>query len=142
MHQEVHHPEVSSDPCASYPCCCFMMRSLQLLCNGCPKSSQDYLTAELGCTSCCYYCCLVKCFLYPVVLFLDQDFLPDLKRFSESCVRTSKLSTFVNFPLKDLDLREFSWDGSGEFPHVQDQHHTTTVLLLASKRFEYLEING
>lgn len=35
-----------------------------------------------------------------------------LKRFSEAPVRTSKLSTFVNFPLKDLDLREFSSDGS------------------------------
>ncbi|XP_005856935.1 PREDICTED: ubiquitin carboxyl-terminal hydrolase 2 [Myotis brandtii] len=35
-------------------------------------------------------------------------FLPDLKRFSESRVRTSKLTTFVNFPLRDLDLREFA----------------------------------
>uniref|UniRef100_A0A8C9WNU0 Ubiquitin carboxyl-terminal hydrolase n=1 Tax=Scleropages formosus TaxID=113540 RepID=A0A8C9WNU0_SCLFO len=33
-----------------------------------------------------------------------------LKRFSEARVRTSKLSTFVNFPLKDLDLREFASD--------------------------------
>ncbi|KPP77932.1 ubiquitin carboxyl-terminal hydrolase 2-like [Scleropages formosus] len=35
-----------------------------------------------------------------------------LKRFSEARVRTSKLSTFVNFPLKDLDLREFASDNS------------------------------
>lgn len=39
----------------------------------------------------------------------------DLKRFSEARVRTSKLSTFVNFPLKDLDLREFASGSSGEF---------------------------
>uniref|UniRef100_A0A3B4B271 ubiquitinyl hydrolase 1 n=1 Tax=Periophthalmus magnuspinnatus TaxID=409849 RepID=A0A3B4B271_9GOBI len=31
-----------------------------------------------------------------------------LKRFSDSNVRSSKLSTYVNFPLKELDLREFS----------------------------------
>ncbi|XP_042202589.1 ubiquitin carboxyl-terminal hydrolase 2a, partial [Callorhinchus milii] len=39
---------------------------------------------------------------FPKILVLH------LKRFSESRIRTSKLSTFVNFPLKDLDLREFS----------------------------------
>ncbi|KAF3840635.1 hypothetical protein F7725_006497 [Dissostichus mawsoni] len=38
-----------------------------------------------------------------------------LKRFSDSNLRTSKLSTYVNFPLKELDLREFSSDG-GERP--------------------------
>ncbi|XP_055516692.1 ubiquitin carboxyl-terminal hydrolase 2-like isoform X4 [Leucoraja erinacea] len=43
---------------------------------------------------------------FPKILVLH------LKRFSEARVRTSKLSTFVNFPLKDLDLREFSSDGS------------------------------
>ncbi|NXX80836.1 UBP2 hydrolase, partial [Urocolius indicus] len=31
-----------------------------------------------------------------------------LKRFSEARIRTSKLTTFVNFQLKDLDLREFA----------------------------------
>ncbi|KAK2828383.1 hypothetical protein Q5P01_019417 [Channa striata] len=31
-----------------------------------------------------------------------------LKRFSDSNIRASKLSTYVNFPLKDLDLREFA----------------------------------
>ncbi|XP_059812974.1 ubiquitin carboxyl-terminal hydrolase 2-like isoform X2 [Hypanus sabinus] len=35
-----------------------------------------------------------------------------LKRFSEARIRTNKLSTFVNFPLKDLDLREFSSDSN------------------------------
>ncbi|XP_004712823.1 ubiquitin carboxyl-terminal hydrolase 2 isoform X1 [Echinops telfairi] len=39
---------------------------------------------------------------FPKVLVLH------LKRFSESRVRTSKLTTFVNFPLRDLDLREFA----------------------------------
>ncbi|GLD72650.1 ubiquitin carboxyl-terminal hydrolase 2a isoform X2 [Lates japonicus] len=34
-----------------------------------------------------------------------------LKRFSEAR-RTSKLSTFVNFPMKDLDLREFASENS------------------------------
>lgn len=41
-------------------------------------------------------------------------FLPDLKRFSESRVRTSKLTTFVNFPLRDLDLREFASENTSE----------------------------
>ncbi|XP_067910269.1 ubiquitin carboxyl-terminal hydrolase 2-like isoform X2 [Heterodontus francisci] len=39
---------------------------------------------------------------FPKILVLH------LKRFSEARIRTSKLATFVNFPLKDLDLREFS----------------------------------
>ncbi|XP_072342456.1 ubiquitin carboxyl-terminal hydrolase 2-like isoform X3 [Scyliorhinus torazame] len=39
---------------------------------------------------------------FPKILVLH------LKRFSEARIRTSKLSTIVNFPLKDLDLREFS----------------------------------
>ncbi|KAA0701946.1 Ubiquitin carboxyl-terminal hydrolase 2 [Triplophysa tibetana] len=47
--------------------------------------------------------------------FFSLTALPcsDLKRFSEARVRTSKLSTFVNFPLKDLDLREFASDRNG-----------------------------
>uniref|UniRef100_A0A6I8QX01 Ubiquitin carboxyl-terminal hydrolase n=1 Tax=Xenopus tropicalis TaxID=8364 RepID=A0A6I8QX01_XENTR len=45
------------------------------------------------------------------------DLLPnlDLKRFSEGRIRSGKLSTFVNFPLKDLDLREFSSESN---PHA------------------------
>ncbi|XP_065594537.1 ubiquitin carboxyl-terminal hydrolase 2 isoform X1 [Cyrtonyx montezumae] len=39
---------------------------------------------------------------YPKILVLH------LKRFSEARIRASKLTTFVNFPLKDLDLREFT----------------------------------
>ncbi|KAK5858213.1 hypothetical protein PBY51_002372 [Eleginops maclovinus] len=46
---------------------------------------------------------------FPQILVLH------LKRFSDSNLRTSKLSTYVNFPLKELDLREFSSD-SGERP--------------------------
>uniref|UniRef100_A0A3B5AXT2 Ubiquitin carboxyl-terminal hydrolase 2 n=1 Tax=Stegastes partitus TaxID=144197 RepID=A0A3B5AXT2_9TELE len=46
---------------------------------------------------------------FPQILVLH------LKRFSDSNVRASKLSTYVNFPLKDLDLREFSTE-SGERP--------------------------
>ncbi|XP_068440438.1 ubiquitin carboxyl-terminal hydrolase 2a isoform X2 [Clinocottus analis] len=42
---------------------------------------------------------------FPKILVLH------LKRFSEAR-RTSKLSTFVNFPMKDLDLREFSSESS------------------------------
>ncbi|XP_037125229.1 ubiquitin carboxyl-terminal hydrolase 2-like [Syngnathus acus] len=43
---------------------------------------------------------------FPQILVLH------LKRFSDSNVRASKLSTYVNFPLKELDLREFASDGS------------------------------
>lgn len=48
-------------------------------------------------------------------MLLDSMFLSDLKRFSDSNIRTSKLSTYVNFPLKELDLREFASESSGEF---------------------------
>ncbi|XP_072449604.1 ubiquitin carboxyl-terminal hydrolase 2-like isoform X1 [Chiloscyllium punctatum] len=43
---------------------------------------------------------------FPKILVLH------LKRFSEARIRTSKLTTFVNFPLKDLDLQEFSSENS------------------------------
>uniref|UniRef100_A0A669CNV0 Ubiquitin carboxyl-terminal hydrolase n=1 Tax=Oreochromis niloticus TaxID=8128 RepID=A0A669CNV0_ORENI len=43
---------------------------------------------------------------FPQILVLH------LKRFSDSNVRASKLSTYVNFPLKDLDLREFASEPS------------------------------
>lgn len=46
---------------------------------------------------------------FPQILVLH------LKRFSDSNVRASKLSTYVDFPLKDLDLREFA-AVSGERP--------------------------
>ncbi|XP_068457394.1 ubiquitin carboxyl-terminal hydrolase 2-like [Clinocottus analis] len=39
---------------------------------------------------------------FPQILVLH------LKRFSDSSIRTSKLSTYVNFPLKELELREFA----------------------------------
>ncbi|XP_053126083.1 ubiquitin carboxyl-terminal hydrolase 2 isoform X2 [Hemicordylus capensis] len=39
---------------------------------------------------------------FPKILVLH------LKRFSEARMRSSKLTTFVNFPLKDLDLREIA----------------------------------
>ncbi|KAM4589778.1 ubiquitin carboxyl-terminal hydrolase 2a isoform 1-T2 [Fundulus diaphanus] len=60
----------------------------------------------------CYRCkarrrCTKKFTLqkFPKILVLH------LKRFSEAR-RTSKLSTFVNFPMKDLDLREFASENS------------------------------
>ncbi|XP_029699850.1 ubiquitin carboxyl-terminal hydrolase 2-like isoform X2 [Takifugu rubripes] len=60
----------------------------------------------------CYRCkarrrCTKKFMIqkFPRILVLH------LKRFSEAR-RTSKLSTFVNFPMKDLDLREFSPENS------------------------------
>ncbi|XP_026854356.1 ubiquitin carboxyl-terminal hydrolase 2-like [Electrophorus electricus] len=43
---------------------------------------------------------------FPKVLVLH------LKRFSEARVKTAKLSTFVNFPIKELDLRQFASDNS------------------------------
>ncbi|XP_061596325.1 ubiquitin carboxyl-terminal hydrolase 2-like isoform X2 [Cololabis saira] len=46
---------------------------------------------------------------FPQILVLH------LKRFSDSNVRASKLCTFVNFPVKDLDMREFSAE-AGEHP--------------------------
>ncbi|KAM9847247.1 ubiquitin carboxyl-terminal hydrolase 2-like isoform 2-T2 [Aulostomus maculatus] len=43
---------------------------------------------------------------FPQVLVLH------LKRFSDSNIRASKLSTYVKFPLKELDLREFASESS------------------------------
>lgn len=56
---------------------------------------------------------LMYSLLYAEHLFLDSLSSKDLKRFSEAR-RTSKLSTFVNFPMKDLDLREFASENSSK----------------------------
>ncbi|KAG9352720.1 hypothetical protein JZ751_021134 [Albula glossodonta] len=49
-----------------------------------------------------------------VRLFTKEDVLDgdEKPRFSEARIRMSKLSTFVNFPMKDLDLREFASENS------------------------------
>ncbi|XP_060799876.1 ubiquitin carboxyl-terminal hydrolase 2a isoform X2 [Neoarius graeffei] len=61
---------------------------------------------------------------FPTILVLH------LKRFSEGRVRSSKLSTFVNFPMKDLDLREFASDRSSNTVYnlyaVSNHSGTTT----------------
>ncbi|XP_036179892.1 ubiquitin carboxyl-terminal hydrolase 2 isoform X1 [Myotis myotis] len=61
---------------------------------------------------------------FPKVLVLH------LKRFSESRVRTSKLTTFVNFPLRDLDLREFASENTNHAVYnlyaVSNHSGTTT----------------
>ncbi|XP_057606402.1 ubiquitin carboxyl-terminal hydrolase 2 isoform X4 [Hippopotamus amphibius kiboko] len=53
-----------------------------------------------------------------------------LKRFSESRIRTSKLTTFVNFPLRDLDLREFASENTNHAVYnlyaVSNHSGTTT----------------
>ncbi|KAH0623310.1 hypothetical protein JD844_031504 [Phrynosoma platyrhinos] len=51
----------------------------------------------------------------PVFFVFLNIFHPDLKRFSEARMRSSKLTTFVNFPLKDLDLREFASQSCSEY---------------------------
>jgi len=51
---------------------------------------------------------------FPFVAWLLDMAPQDLKRFSEARIRTSKLTTFVNFQLKDLDLREFASQSCSE----------------------------
>ncbi|XP_077064688.1 ubiquitin carboxyl-terminal hydrolase 2a isoform X2 [Siphateles boraxobius] len=61
---------------------------------------------------------------FPKILVLH------LKRFSEARIRTSKLSTFVNFPMKDLDLREFASDRSSSVVYnlyAVSNHSGTTM---------------
>ncbi|NXI95817.1 UBP2 hydrolase, partial [Psophia crepitans] len=58
-------------------------------------------------------CCRCKARTRCTKKFSIQKFpkilvLHNLKRFSEARIRTSKLTTFVNFQMKDLDLREFA----------------------------------
>ncbi|KAK2099605.1 Ubiquitin carboxyl-terminal hydrolase 2 [Saguinus oedipus] len=52
--------------------------------------------------------------MYKEVLHPEVPKDLDLKRFSESRIRTSKLTTFVNFPLRDLDFREFASENTSE----------------------------
>lgn len=82
-----------------------------------------------------------------IFLFLDPVFLSDLKRFSDSNNRNSKLTTYVNFPLKELDLREFASENSGEYPQKMRTNHVLfkagwvwrvlTVLSLPAERAVY-----
>ncbi|XP_018424613.1 PREDICTED: ubiquitin carboxyl-terminal hydrolase 2 isoform X2 [Nanorana parkeri] len=61
---------------------------------------------------------------FPKILVLH------LKRFSEGRIRSSKLSTFVNFPLRDLDLREFSAEHSTQATYnlyAVSNHSGTTM---------------
>ncbi|CAI9532520.1 unnamed protein product [Staurois parvus] len=61
---------------------------------------------------------------FPKILVLH------LKRFSEGRIRSSKLSTFVNFPLRDLDLREFSSEHSTQATYnlyAVSNHSGTTM---------------
>lgn len=56
----------------------------------------------------CYRCkTRRKCTKKFTIQKFPQILVLHLKRFSENRVRTSKLSTYVNFPLKELDMREF-----------------------------------
>lgn len=98
MHQEIQHPEVPQDPGAPYPF---------VLINGVGGAAAGW---QLFAGSP----------LLPTSLTCPP---PDLKRFSEARIRASKLTTFVNFPLKDLDLREFAsqscskrWGQGGRAP--------------------------
>nr|XP_060461004.1 ubiquitin carboxyl-terminal hydrolase 2 isoform X2 [Panthera onca] len=70
-------------------------------------TKEDVLDGDEKPTCCCCRArkrCIKKFSIqrFPKILVLH------LKRFSESRIRTSKLTTFVNFPLRDLDLREFA----------------------------------
>uniref|UniRef100_A0A3P9L6G6 Ubiquitin carboxyl-terminal hydrolase n=1 Tax=Oryzias latipes TaxID=8090 RepID=A0A3P9L6G6_ORYLA len=77
-------------------------------CGFCSTVFDPFWDLSLPISKTCYRCkarrrCTKKFTIqkFPKILVLH------LKRFSEAR-RTSKLSTFVNFPLKDLDLREFA----------------------------------
>lgn len=56
--------------------------------------------------------CMCMCMC---VLALNSPAGSDLKRFSEARLKTAKLSTFVNFPIKELDLCEFASDNSSTY---------------------------
>lgn len=64
---------------------------------------------------------MIRVLLLRAFGFLDS--LSDLKRFSDLNSRASKLSTYINFPLKDLDLREFSSASGGECWTVRGTVH-------------------
>ncbi|XP_027021145.1 ubiquitin carboxyl-terminal hydrolase 2 isoform X1 [Tachysurus fulvidraco] len=61
---------------------------------------------------------------FPKILVLH------LKRFSEARLKTAKLSTFVNFPIKELDLCEFASDNSmhAVYNLYAVSNHTGTTL--------------
>ncbi|XP_062995054.1 ubiquitin carboxyl-terminal hydrolase 2 isoform X1 [Elgaria multicarinata webbii] len=58
--------------------------------------------------TCCHCKARTKCTKKFSVQRFPKILVLHLKRFSEARMRSSKLTTFVNFPLKDLDLREFA----------------------------------
>ncbi|XP_062816848.1 ubiquitin carboxyl-terminal hydrolase 2 isoform X1 [Anolis carolinensis] len=58
--------------------------------------------------TCCHCKARTKCTKKFSIQRFPKILVLHLKRFSEARIRSSKLTTFVNFPLKDLDLREFA----------------------------------
>ncbi|XP_042330625.1 ubiquitin carboxyl-terminal hydrolase 2 isoform X2 [Sceloporus undulatus] len=58
--------------------------------------------------TCCHCKARTKCMKKFSIQRFPKILVLHLKRFSEARMRSSKLTTFVNFPLKDLDLREFA----------------------------------
>ncbi|KAM9540588.1 ubiquitin carboxyl-terminal hydrolase 2 isoform 1-T1 [Salvelinus alpinus] len=62
--------------------------------------------------TCCRCKARRKCTKKFTIQKFPQILVLHLKRFSENRVRTSKLSTYVNFPLKELDMREFASENS------------------------------
>nr|XP_034995282.1 ubiquitin carboxyl-terminal hydrolase 2 isoform X2 [Zootoca vivipara]XP_034995284.1 ubiquitin carboxyl-terminal hydrolase 2 isoform X2 [Zootoca vivipara]XP_034995285.1 ubiquitin carboxyl-terminal hydrolase 2 isoform X2 [Zootoca vivipara]XP_034995286.1 ubiquitin carboxyl-terminal hydrolase 2 isoform X2 [Zootoca vivipara]XP_034995287.1 ubiquitin carboxyl-terminal hydrolase 2 isoform X2 [Zootoca vivipara]XP_034995288.1 ubiquitin carboxyl-terminal hydrolase 2 isoform X2 [Zootoca vivipara]XP_03 len=58
--------------------------------------------------TCCRCKARTKCMKKFSIQRFPKILVLHLKRFSEARMRSSKLTTFVNFPLKDLDLREFA----------------------------------
>lgn len=68
------------------------------------------------------------------VCSLTWRHLSDLKRFSDSNARARKLSTYVNFPLKELELKEFSSSGSGRHP---EKKKCSCAVALYSRRYVF-----
>ncbi|KAJ7304976.1 hypothetical protein JRQ81_010704 [Phrynocephalus forsythii] len=58
--------------------------------------------------TCCHCKARTKCTKKFSIQRFPKILVLHLKRFSEARMRSSKLTAFVNFPLKDLDLREFA----------------------------------
>lgn len=121
VHQEVQHPEVPQDPGAPYPlvqpsapqlpsqhrAACGDVGGMGGDTSGSSRTWQRQLWPPT----------LPPCPYLHAALALSLTPSPDLKRFSEARIRTSKLTTFVNFPLRDLDLREFAAQSCSECPN-------------------------
>ncbi|CAB1316660.1 unnamed protein product [Coregonus sp. 'balchen'] len=100
-------------------------------CGYCSTVFDPFWDLSLPIAKTCHRCkARRKCTKKFTIQKFPQILVLHLKRFSENRVRNSKLSTYVNFPLKELDMREFGSESSKVSPMSSSQVRSSDAYVL------------